>query len=460
MGKTISYGYYFPQKTISWKDITKVKIPLKNGDSLVVGDGIDIGGRPDPGHPNPATDDLYTVDISARHILFDFNNSALWTNATFNGPVFEDRLDNIRPILDVKLKTNMPGLDERDIAFSENRIVINWQGASHDDLTYILLTITFGPNRVAGSASADRLVGTNDTDTIMGMNGDDTLVGNAADDELIGGVGRDRLDGGAGTDTASYSTSAGGLTVSLASPGTNTGDAAGDTFVAIENLTGSAYADVLTGNTGANRLFGAAGDDILAGGAGADRLHGGTGDDTVTFAAATSAVTAKLAFWSDNRGDAAGDIYHSVENLTGSKFADELWGSNGRNLIDGGLGNDILNGRGGRDMLVGGGGRDSFLFDMELSRGNVDEIDDFVVSDDTIQLDLEIFRDLGAGRLAASAFYASTTGTAHDADDRILYEIHTGRLFYDKDGTGGAAALQFAVVDSHLSLTAADFFGL
>ena len=41
----------------------------------------------------------------------------------------------------------------------------------------------------------------------------------------------------------------------------------------IENLNGSAFDDVLTGNSGVNVLNGGAGDDLLAGGIGADVLE-------------------------------------------------------------------------------------------------------------------------------------------------------------------------------------------
>ena len=63
---------------------------------------------------------------------------------------------------------------------------------------------------------------------------------------------------------------------------------------AMENLLGSRYSDVLTGDAGANRLDGGAGNDRLTGGAGADTLVGGTGHDTASYAASAAAVTVTL----------------------------------------------------------------------------------------------------------------------------------------------------------------------
>ena len=57
----------------------------------------------------------------------------------------------------------------------------------------------------------------------------------------------------------------------------NTGDAAGDTYVLIEDLLGSNFDDTLGGNGGSNTLTGLNGADTLAGNGGNDTLDGGAG---------------------------------------------------------------------------------------------------------------------------------------------------------------------------------------
>src|SRR5690606_8172712 len=137
------------------------------------------------------------------------------------------------------------------------------------------------------------------------------LQGGAGDDVLIGGAGRDRLEGGDGKDTASYRTATYGVRASLSNPATNTGDAAGDSYVGIEHLEGSAYNDILVGNAGANDFI------------------GGHGYDTVSYAGALTGVVASLGngtvgFGSSTTqtGEAAGDRYNSIEVLEGSNFDD------------------------------------------------------------------------------------------------------------------------------------------
>jgi Ca2+-binding RTX toxin-like protein len=339
---------------------------------------------------------------------------------------------------------------------------------------------------LSGSAFADTLIGKSGDnilsgrvgdDGIFGLGGSDDLLGNDGNDTLIGGAGADNLGGGSGIDAASYETATAGVVANLTAPGGNTGEAAGDTYGSIEFLIGSAFVDTLTGTNGANTIIGRAGDDtlsglggsddlfgndgndILIGGAGADDLFGGSGSDTASYANAAAGVTASLTNQGANTGDAAGDTYSSIENLTGSAFADALTGSTGANVIIGGNGGDTLNGRQGSDTLTGGGGNDNFRFDTALGAGNVDTITDFNFVNDTIVLDNAIFNAIvGVGVMSAAQFRANTTGQAGDANDRIIYETDTGNLFYDTNGNTAGGSTLFAVLNPGLGITNADFF--
>ena len=198
---------------------------------------------------------------------------------------------------------------------------------------------------LSGTSAADRLDGADGNDRINGWAGNDAIYGQDGDDILTGGSGRDILDGGTGTDTASYATARAGFIADLIVASRNTRDAYGDRYASIENLTGSAYADVLRGNDGAN---------VLIGGSGSDALYG--------------------------RGD-----------------SDRLEGADGNDYVDGGLGNDALYGQSGRDtlyggagtdILVGGSGADLFVFKVrsETASGAQDTIEDFVSGTDRIDL--------------------------------------------------------------------------
>ncbi|KOF14089.1 hypothetical protein AC244_28875 [Ensifer adhaerens] len=108
-----------------------------------------------------------------------------------------------------------------------------------------------------------------------------TMTGSASDEIFAATSHADSFNGAGGLDLVSYQSSTVGVIASLAAPVGNTGDAAGDSYTAIEGLVGSSHDDVLTGNALANTLVGAAGDDILYGNAGNDTLIGGDGADTL-----------------------------------------------------------------------------------------------------------------------------------------------------------------------------------
>ncbi|SFU17169.1 Hemolysin-type calcium-binding repeat-containing protein, partial [Pseudovibrio denitrificans] len=138
---------------------------------------------------------------------------------------------------------------------------------------------------IEGSSYNDVLIGDEQNNSFYGHRGNDRLEGKGGNDTLNAyGGGNDFLDGGSGFDIARYRWSKHAMTINLAAPSQNTGDAAGDTYVSIEGVMGSdAYGDTIIGNASDNKLWGYGGNDTLIGAAGNDRLYGGKGNDTFVF---------------------------------------------------------------------------------------------------------------------------------------------------------------------------------
>ncbi|WP_321336316.1 DUF5801 repeats-in-toxin domain-containing protein [Breoghania sp.] len=268
--------------------------------------------------------------------------------------------------------------------------------------------------------------GNDGDDTLIGGVGDDMLYGDGGNDVLSGGRGVNTLDGGAGTDTADYSNEASGAYIRLDAGWKtdlsnkamgwvplNDAIAAGtvehDKLVNIENITGTAYNDLITGNSGDNvikggdgndRLGGLGGNDTVLGGEGDDKLFGDGGNDTLEGGEGNDTLTGGTGFnvldggdgvdkvdysgegegiyvrldqgwgtdlsnkalgWTDlTNGIAANTIEHddliSIENVEGTDFTDNIVGNGGDNVIMGLDGADYLSGLGGNDTILGGDG--------------------------------------------------------------------------------------------------------
>ena len=218
-------------------------------------------------------------------------------------------------------------------------------------------TIT-GFENLRGSAHPDRLAGTGRANRLEGGAGNDRMLGGSGDDVLEGGAGSDRLYGGPGLDWASYQGSDAGITINLKDNTVEGGHAEGDVIVDIENVAGSGYGDVLTGDGQANQLDGGEGDDILEGGAGGDKLDGGAGTDWLSYAGSDAGITINLKDNTVAGGHAEGDTITGFENLRGSAHPDRLAGTGRANRLEGGAGNDRMWGGSGDDVLEGGAGSD------------------------------------------------------------------------------------------------------
>lgn len=249
-----------------------------------------------------------------------------------------------------------------DINSRIERIVFD-DGTTWDLTLGLNMVDTDAGHSLLGTSANDVLDGRGGNDGLEGYDGNDILYGGDGDDYLLsggvgndildGGSGNDSLDGGADTDTVSYLTATSGVNVSLAVTSAQvTGGAGTDTITNVENLTGSAYGDLLIGNSGDNVIDGDVGDDIIEGGVGDDTLIGGAGTDRLSYANAVSGATVNLATTTAQvTGGAGTDTVSGFENLTGSAYNDTLTGDAGANVIEGGAGNDVLNGAGGADTL-------------------------------------------------------------------------------------------------------------
>ncbi|WP_044417948.1 Ig-like domain-containing protein [Halarcobacter anaerophilus] len=98
------------------------------------------------------------------------------------------------------------------------------------------------------------------------------LYGREGDDHIYASNSIDILDGGKGNDTIDFSNSGLGVNVNLQTNSVSGGYAQGDTISNFENIIGTSYNDILTGNN-ANNIFDAKD--------GNNTINGGNGEDTV-----------------------------------------------------------------------------------------------------------------------------------------------------------------------------------
>ncbi|MGN6210232.1 M10 family metallopeptidase C-terminal domain-containing protein, partial [Asticcacaulis sp.] len=285
-----------------------------------------------------------------------------------------------------------------------------------------------GPQDVGGAMGSDTLVA---IENLRGSYYNDTLTGNGGSNILEGMGGDDVLNGGGAYDTVTYiSNQYSGVTVDLSLTGQQfTSIESGyDTFISIENVTGSNFDDRFYGNSGVNVIDGAGGFDY------------------VDYSKATSGITVDLGLATSQTigGGQGTDTLLNIENVTGSAFNDKLTGSSGNNVLEGGTGNDILDGGAGLDAAIYNG-----------------------TSGVTVNLSITTAQDVGGGlgsdilvnieRLIGSSYADNLTGDSKDnsfdggAGDDVI------------DGGGGLDTVTFATAYSavtvDLTRTTAQFVG-
>ncbi len=339
-----------------------------------------------------------------------------------------------------------------------------------------------GDNALNGSGGNDSLDGGNGNDTLDGGNGADTLVGGAGDDLYV----VDSADvvteaGGAGSDTIqtniSYTLVSNVEVLSL----TGAGSIDGTGTVDADRILGNDGNNTLNGDAGNDTLSGGQGNDTLDGGGGVDSLTGGTGDDIYVVDDAGDLVV-ELSGAGEGTDTVASSVSYTltanVEALnltgsgthiagTGSTGNDTLTGNNGNNLLSGedgndsimgaaghdslvgGAGNDTLVGGNGNDTLAGGAGQDSILLGSGTDKmvvnvadqpSGIDSVNGFNASEDMVHV-------AGTGLTAGGYTFEIDSGGFQEDDydsGGPVFVLANGstELWYDADGSGGAAAVQ------------------
>lgn len=299
-----------------------------------------------------------------------------------------DRLDG-----GIGMDTMVGGLgDDVYVIDNENDVIYEWENG--------------GSDTVECSLSVYHLHDTIETLAIKYAGGA-SVEGNGLDNIIVSGTGNDVIRGLDGNDTVSYSNATTGIEADL-SLGTALSTSVGnDILIGIENIRGSNFMDILTGDAQNNILWGGMEDDNLSGGEGDDTIDGGSdnaagdtidggdGNDTVSYASATQGVHVDLSNTElQNTWGGGSDTITNIENIVGSKYGDKLQGD--------GI---IVN------TLSGGLGNDQFYINSSTV---VDTITDFVAGKDTIVLDSTIFIAVDYNHVSYSA----------------------GVLYYDSDGVG------------------------
>jgi Ca2+-binding RTX toxin-like protein len=278
------------------------------------------------------------------------------------------------------------------------------------------------------------------------------IMGNEGGNVLAGLGGADTLVGGGGRDFASYAASDAAVSVSLTTGAVAGGHASGDVLGEIENVTGSAFDDVLEGDGGAN---------VLVGGA------NGPGGDTVTYANASAGVVVALSkTTAQNTLGTGTDKLSGFENLTGSGFDDALTGSAGANILEGGAGNDVLNGGKGNDRicggqgsdrLTGGAGEDTFVFASPLH--GIDVVTDFRSGTDHLEISAAGFAGGLTAGAAANLLAVTSLSESALADGLATFIFEragsaAGTLYWD--ATGGSLDDAVALASISTAIIAAD----
>jgi Ca2+-binding RTX toxin-like protein len=335
--------------------------------------------------------------------------------------------------------------------------------------------------RIEGGAGNDTLYGSgrDGHSFIDGGDGDDlihsgsgfhTIVGGAGDDDVFGGFRPETIDGGAGNDFL------------LGEDGADliTGGDGNDTLAGVNDLPFDFF------NEFADTLNGGLGNDIYYVRGGETLVDSGGIDAVVTNVDWTLAAGFEAA-WIEWQGVTVhgNELANSFTNFVwwaddeSLPAPDTVFAGGGNDSYDGGwiAASIIFHGEAGDDVMhasgyarfTGGAGADVFVTAMAGPLQDPEhapferhfEVTDFTSGSDTLRLDASFhMTQLGtSGHFTSNdaRFHAAAGATsAHDADDRVIYDTSNGDLWYDADGNGAGEAAYIGRLTGAPTLLATD----
>ncbi len=317
-------------------------------------------------------------------------------------------------------------------------------------------------NMVAGTVvdswgGSDQIIG---VEKIIGSRFNDTFNGSAGRDEFMGLRGRDVFRGGADQDQLRYDEDywtggMRGIVVDLQTAVAGAGSIQGrirdgfgnfDTTFDIERVSGTRFNDTFVGSTQDNSFWG---------GEGRDSYNGDAGFDSVRFIrwfgdTETGAVQVDM---TRATGQIINDGFGNIETMLNIEY---VQGGERNDTIRGNSADNVFAGDGGADLLTGGGGNDRFEWYEAGHFGQGDRITDFNASGAAANVDRLGFDTFAFSGMTTTLRLVNGTA-ATQAAGTFIYNAANDTLFWDRDGTGAAAAVAVVRLDNVAALSAANF---
>lgn len=236
------------------------------------------------------------------------------------------------------------------------------------------------------------------------------LIGDNNDNTLASSSYSSYIDGRGGNDTVTYDSVVDAVKVNLALDAPqNTLGGGMDMLVSIKNVRGSAFNDILIGDSTANMLDGGSGIDALSGGLGNDSYYVDNPLDQVIENTASGIDTIKSTV------DYMLPV--NVENLILLNNASNAIGNGSDNVMTGNAKANLLNGSVGADTLIGLSGDDIYIIDNSHDKADETSIgsggNDSVVTtvSYTLSNNIENIKLVGIANLSATG----------NSGDNIIY---------------------------------------